>query len=101
MKETKQNEFQRQSNKTSTNEIMQQQGKNFYIVRDEINGDTYHWIDKDISLYSSRKLWALIRSVELEPSDDDHDEDNLVELIKGELVIRGHNVSENPWRLPH
>ncbi len=98
MTKTKENDCQKRILLNPINEVMQQQAKNFYIVRDEINGDTYHWIDKDISLYSSRKLWELIRSVESTPADDN---DYLIDLIKSELVVRGHNVKNNPWRRPH
>lgn len=90
--------FEDQTNVNPMEEIMQRQEQNFFVVRNELDGDTYHWIDKDISLYSSRKLWELIRTVESTPTTDDQD---LLELIKGELVFRGQNVGQNPWSRPH
>ncbi|MFT7129524.1 MAG: hypothetical protein ACI89U_001641 [Gammaproteobacteria bacterium] len=98
MKKMKPSTLPNEPNMNPMEKIMQQQEQNFFIVRNEFDGDTYHWIDRDISLYSSRKLWELVRTVESTTTTDDQ---NIIELIKGELIFRGQTVNQNPWRHPH
>jgi len=60
-------------------------------------------LDSDLSLYSTRKLWDVVRllddsSIGQKGSCREFD---LLNITRAELRVRGYAGAENPWKAPH
>jgi len=78
--------------------LMEKQSKSFNLVTNSKKERVYQWVDTDVSMISSRRLWDVLRLSKIKGCELDND---FIEEIKTELKIRCDYSEENPWRLPH
>jgi len=78
--------------------IMEQQRKNFNLVTNDKQEKIYQWIDTEVAMISSRRLWDVLRLSNIQGCELEND---FIEDIKDELKNRNDFSEENPWRLPH
>lgn len=65
--------------------LMKRQAQNFYVEKNELGEQTYHWIDTRVDMLSSSKLWSILRLSE----ESNHNMDiAFTNAITNELVHR-------------
>jgi len=84
----------RQQERNAMKSLATSQSNSFVITKEASGSQLYQWVNRDFSMYSSRKLWDISREL----SGADVDSDALLNDIN--CVLLSRNAS-SPWHAPH